>query len=107
MSISIPNTIFPNIAPKRPEVAVVARAMALKTVNIASAYSFTVKIYLRCVGNRSTTTQNNTASRTLVRASKTQDKIKVCVVLETQFSPKAERPDNTRPQTEINKGGNY
>lgn len=36
----------------------------------------------------------------LVRASNTQERTRVCVVLETQFKPKADRPDNTRPQTE-------
>lgn len=45
MSISIPNTTLPNIAPRRPDVAVTARAMALKLKEFLHRYVSTFFFY--------------------------------------------------------------
>lgn len=55
--------------------------------------------HLKLVGNKSTTTQNITASAVLVRASKRHDRARVSKVLCTQFRPRTDAPDATKLQT--------
>lgn len=103
--MSIPKSTLPKMAPNLPDVAVMDNAIALekekKHYFDVCFFFINFNFYLKFVGNKSTTTQNKTASRILVRASKIQDNIKVCVELATQFSAIVQNPESTRPHTAI------